>query len=358
VTNGRGGPSAPGRSGDPDDPDDPEGTGDPGGPSYGVDVGGTKILGVALTDECTVLAEFRVPTPQQTAGPGRSGRPAEQGAVADAVASVVHALQQEHGPGPVGVGVAGMLDRSGVLRFAPNLRGAAGMDVRAALTDRLGRAPAHLDNDANCGALAELTLGAARGSREALMVTLGTGIGGALILDGKVQGGAHGMAGELGHMVVDPSGPRCPCGNRGCWERYASGAGLARLARDAALAGGLDGALALAGGDPELVRGEHVARAAAAGDPGSLAVIETLGWWIALGLANLVAVVDPERIVVGGGLAEVGELLFAPTRRAFISLVEGGPARPAVPIVHAALGERASAIGAAVGAREAFAAAG
>lgn len=317
---------------------------------YGVDVGGTKVLGVALTGECAVVADSRVPTPQRSLAPGQLGPPTGQRAVAEAVASVVRDLRQRCGPGPVGVGLPGMLDRSGVLRFAPNLLGATGADMRAALTERLGEAPAYLDNDANCGALGELTLGAAQGCREVLMVTLGTGIGGALILDGKVQGGAHGMAGELGHMVVDPTGPRCPCGNRGCWERYASGAGLARLARDAALAGGLDGALALAGGDPELVRGEHVARAAAAGDPGSLAVIETLGWWIALGLANLVAVTDPERIVVGGGLAEVGELLFAPTRRAFVSLVEGGPTRPVVPIVHAALGERAGAIGAAVGA--------
>lgn len=348
----------------------PAGTtaGDPAGPSastsagsggagsapiaVGVDVGGTKVLGVVLSEDDTVLSELRVATPQRTTDPATSSGGDELGAVVDAVALLVRELRRDHGPGPVGVGMPGMLDRTGVLRFAPNLHGGAG-NVRTALVDRLAGAPVHVDNDANCAALAELTLGAARGASTALMVTLGTGIGGAIVLDGAVQGGAHGLAGEVGHMVVDPTGPPCPCGGRGCWERYASGAGLARLAREAALAGKLFGAVALAGGDPELVRGEHVARAAADGDAGSLAVMESLGWWVALGLANLVAVLDPERIVVGGGLSEVGEMLFAPARRAFAELVEGGARHPEVPIVPAELGERAGAIGAALGARAA-----
>ena len=135
------------------------------------------------------------------------------------------------------------------------------------------------------------------------MVTLGTGIGGGLLQGGTLLTGAHGFAGELGHMVVDPSGPPCPCGRRGCWERFASGGGLGRLAREAAQAGQLPEVVALAGGDPEAVRGEHVTAAARAGDPGALAVIGQLGWWVALGLANLVAVVDPSMVVLGGGLA-------------------------------------------------------
>lgn len=327
--------------------------------AVGVDVGGTKVLGVVLSPENAVVAELRVATPQPSAAPVPPGVPAagveDRGAVLDAIALLVRELQREHGPGPVGMGIPGMLDRTGTLRFSPNLPAAAGGSVGMALSERLGGAPVHLDNDANCAGLAELTLGAAQGARTALLVTLGTGIGGAVIMDGAVQGGAHGLAGEVGHMVVDPSGPPCPCGGRGCWERFASGAGLARLAREAALGGSLFGAVALAGGDPELVRGEHVARAAADGDPGSLAVMESLGWWVALGLANLVAVLDPERIVVGGGLAAVGEMLFAPTRRAFAHLVEGGAHHPEVPIVPAQLGERAGAIGAALGARAAVA---
>lgn len=331
------------------------GAGGSGGPgsapvAVGVDVGGTKVLGVALSADRRVQGELRVATPQRSTDPALVAGGDELEAVVDAVALLVRELQQDHGPGPVGVGMPGMLDRTGTLRFAPNLYGGAGGDVRTALSDRLDGVPVHLDNDANCAARAELELGGARGARTALMVTLGTGIGGALIMDGAVQGGAFGLAGEVGHMVVDPSGPPCPCGRRGCWERYASGAGLARLAREAALAGRLHQAVAVAGGDPELVRGEHVARAAADGDAGSLAVIESLGWWLAMGLANLVAVVDPERIVVGGGLAVVGDMLFTPARAAFLELVEGGPRHPDVPIVPAELGERAGAIGAALGA--------
>jgi glucokinase len=150
--------------------------------------------------------------------------------------------------------------------------------------------------------------------------------------------------------VVDPSGPQCPCGRRGCWERFASGGGLGTLAREAALAGNLQRVVALAGGDPEDVRGEHVTSAAESGDPDALAVMEDLGRWVALGLANLAAVLDPSCIVVGGGLAEAGEVLLAPTRRAFAAMVEGGSNRPEVAIVHAAFGVRAGAVGAALAA--------
>ena len=125
-------------------------------------------------------------------------------------------------------------------------------------------------------------------------------------------------------MIVDPAGPPCPCGRRGCWERYASGGGLGRLAREAAYAGRLAHVVAGVGGDPENVHGEDITRAALDGDPGALGVLDELGWWVALGLANLVAMVDPERIVIGGGLAEAGELLLAPTRQAFARPRRGG----------------------------------
>jgi glucokinase len=367
------------------------GPGPPAGLAYGVDVGGTKVLGVALDRAGSVVAEARVTTPHTAIGPAGPERGSAGGEVADAVAEVVRRLD-EAAPGapdarPVGVGVPGMLDPHGVLRFSPNLPGAIGADMRALVSERLvserlgsgglgsgglgsdrlgaggagtggaggggaGGRPVVVGNDANCAALAELRSGAARGAEEALVVTLGTGIGGGLIAGGRVRTGAHGFAGEIGHMVVDPSGPPCTCGGRGCWERYASGGGLGRLAREAAFAGSLHQAVVLAGGDPELVRGEHVTLAALAGDPGALAVVEELGWWVALGLSNLVAVCDPERIVLGGGVAEVGDLLLAPTRRAFATLLEGGRERPAISIVPAQLGERAGAVGAALLARE------
>ena len=144
------------------------------------------------------------------------------------------------------------------------------------------------------------------------MVTLGTGIGAGIITSGRLLHGAQGFAGEPGHMVVDPNGPPCPCGKRGCWERFASGSGLGRLARDAASGGRLDAAVALAGGDPEAVRGEHVTASARAGDVESQAVLDELARWIALGLANLVNVLDPALIVIGGGLVEAADLLLPP----------------------------------------------
>jgi len=347
-----------------------------------VDIGGTKILGVAIDPDGDVLAELRVPTPHQaaaTAARGRSGGPDGPAgrasdcphpgvAVADAIAGLLERLHHEVTAStggdvvplaelPIGIGIAGLVDTTGVLRFSPNLAAASGANIGGLVTARLGACgrgragPLRAHNDANCAALAELLLGAARGMRYGLVVTLGTGIGGALIVDGRVHAGAHGFAGEIGHMVVDPNGPPCPCGHRGCWERFAAGGGLTRLAREAAAAGTLHEAVRRAGGDPELVTGEHVTAAAAAGDAEALRVVGELGWWVGLGLANLVAVLDPERIVVGGGLGHAGEMLLDPARRALAELVEGGAARGTVPVVEAALGEQAGAVGAALAAR-------
>ena len=205
-----------------------------------------------------------------------------------------------------------------------------------------------MDNDANCHAVAEHAAGAAAGIDETLVITLGTGIGAGIITGGRLLHGANGFAGEPGHMVVDPNGPPCPCGKHGCWERFASGTGLGRLARDAASGGRLDAAVALAGGDPEAVRGEHVTASARAGDADSQAVLDELSRWIALGLANLVNILDPAIIVIGGGLVEAADLLLPEVRRRFADLVMAGEVRPEVPIVPAHLGERAGAIGAAL----------
>jgi glucokinase len=149
-------------------------------------------------------------------------------------------------------------------------------------------------------------------------------------------------------MIVDPHGPLCVCGRRGCWERFASGAGLARFGREAAEAGRAPGIVELAGGDPEAVRGEHVTAAAQAGDAGALAVMGELAWWVALGVANLVNILDPEVVVIGGGVGEVGELLLEPVREHYLDSVLGPTSRPDVRIVSAELGDRAGAVGAAL----------
>jgi glucokinase len=323
------------------------------GVTYGVDIGGTKVLGVALSPTDQVVAEARAPTPTGT-------RTIVGSHVADAVAAVVRQLDEApatgtgdgEGPPPVGVGAPGMVDRHGRLVFAPNLPQAHGVDWIQLIGDRLPGRAVLIENDANFAVLAEHRLGAARGHRHVLMVTLGTGIGGGIVMDGRVQVGATGFAGEIGHVVVDPAGPACPCGRRGCWERFASGAGMAVLAREAALAGKLDEVVRLAGGDPENVRGEDVSAAAAAGDPAAQGVIREVGWWVGFGLANLAATFDPECFVLGGGLLQAGDLLLESARVTFAEMVEGGDRRPPAVIVPAAFGERAGAVGAALAARQ------
>jgi glucokinase len=185
-----------------------------------------------------------------------------------------------------------------------------------------------------------------------VLVTLGTGIGAGLVAGGRLYRGAHGFAGEPGHMVIDPNGPPCPCGRRGCWERFASGSGLGRLARDAAAAGRARRVVDLAGGDPEDVRGEHVTRAALDGDGEAIEVMREFAWWFAVGVANLVNILDPEVVIVGGGLAEAGDVFLEPAREAFARLVLAPDHRPLVPIRNAEFGPEAGAIGAALLARE------
>jgi glucokinase len=300
----------------------------------GIDVGGTKILGVALDALGVPIGEpVRVPTP------------AGDEALFDAMVSVVEALGG--GFDAVGVGVAGLVDRTGRLAVGPNLPGVVDVPIAMELERRLG-VPVTVDNDATCATWAEVRLGAARGADDAVLVTLGTGIGGGIVAGGVLQRGANGFAGEPGHMVVDPNGPPCPCGRRGCWERFASGSGLGRLARDAATAGRGARLIELAGGDPESVKGEHVTTAANEGDPDAIDVLRNFGWWAALGIANLVNILDPEIVVVGGGLVEAGEVLMRPIRESYRVLVLAGEHRPAVRILPAQLRGDAGAIGAAL----------
>jgi glucokinase len=305
----------------------------------GVDLGGTKVLArvVDPARPLDALATARVDTPR--------GPDAIVAAIADLVARV-GGLAGGPPPVAVGVGAAGLVGDGGVVRTAPNLPGVVGLELGARLEAVLGR-PVVVENDATCAMVAEHRAGAAAGFDHACLVTLGTGIGGGLIIDGRLVRGAGGLAGEPGHVVVDPNGPPCPCGRRGCWERFASGSGLGRLAREAAEAGRADRVVALAGGDPEGVRGEHLTRAALEGDPDALEVMRTFAWWVALGLANLAALLDTEVLVIGGGLVAAGPLLLDPTREAFAKHLLGFSQRAPVSVVLAALGPEAGAIGAA-----------
>ena len=301
----------------------------------GIDVGGTKALGVVLDETDTVIAQDRRATP-------RGDDSLEP--LVDTLVELARSLGVD---GSLGVGVPGLVSRSGVLRAAPNLDGVADFEVGRLVAERLGH-PVSVDNDATCATVAEWQLGAAAGTDNMMLVTLGTGIGGGLVSNGAVQRGMNGFAGEFGHMVVHPNGPRCPCGRRGCWERYASGSGLAMLAREAATGRRLRAVVEHAGGDPQNVRGEHVQAAARDGDDDALAVIDDFGRWVALGLSNLTNAFDPEMFVLGGGLAAGAELYLDPIVRWYGELLYQPHLRPMPRIEFAEWGPLAGAVGAAL----------
>ncbi|MBX3314971.1 MAG: ROK family protein [Actinobacteria bacterium] len=310
----------------------------------GFDLGGTKLGGIAVEPDGTEpIVEDRRPTP--------SGSDELVAAVVELRDSLLDGAASAVG-GPVelvaaGLGAPGLVDRSGTLRYGPNLPGVVDAPLASLLREALG-VPVVVDNDATCAAWAEHERGAARGANHSITITLGTGIGAGITVKGEVLRGAHGFAGEPGHMVVDPHGPLCPCGRRGCWERYGSGSGLGRLAREAVEAGRGARLLELAGGDVERVRGELVSQAAAEGDAEAIEVVRRFAWWVALGIANLVNILDSELVVIGGGLVDAGDVLLDPVRAAYQELVMGADHREPVPIVPAALGSRAGAWGAAL----------
>lgn len=303
--------------------------------AIGVDIGGTKLMAVRLTESGEVAGEPLMVAAPRTAAELVSGvleSSRELGAGRDATS--------------IGVGVPGLVDADNALLFAPNLHGAEGARIGSALQAGAPSARVWVGNDATAAGWAEHQVGAGVGSTDMLMVTLGTGIGGGIVSEGRLNEGAHRFAGEFGHMVVDPNGPQCPCGKRGCWERYASGAGLGVLARELAMAGAAPEPTERAGGDPEDVKGEHVTAAAASGDPAALQIMARFGEWVALGLANLANLFDPEVIVVGGGLVEAGDVLLDPVRAAFGDQIEAGGRRSIPRILAARLGSRAGAVGA------------
>ena len=303
-----------------------------GGRRLGIDVGGTKCLGVILDDVGEVLEEQRRPTPK---GPE---------AIIDTLAELARAM----GPWEsIGIGVPGLVTRDGVLRASPNLVDINDFRVGALLSAELG-VTVHVDNDGTCAAAAEWKTGAAQGLDDFVMVTLGTGIGGGVIAGGQLIRGTNGFTGEIGHMVVDPDGPPCPCGRRGCWERYASGSGLGRLAREAAIGKRLRRVVALAGGDADRVRGEDVQAAAREGDADALQVIDLFGRWVALGLVNLTNVLDPAMFVLGGGLAAGSDLYLDPIQKWLTELLYAPDLRPHPALAFAQLSERAGAVGAAL----------
>lgn len=281
----------------------------------GIDVGGTKCLGVAINDNGDVLGETRRATPHA-------------GNLISALADIYHQLG---GADALGVGVPGLISSDGVIRASPNLQGAFNVEVGPRLREQLGGVVT-VENDATMAAYGEWRGGAARDATDALIVTLGTGIGGGIIMGGALQRGAHGFAGEIGHMIVDRDGVQCPCGRRGCWERYASGSALTMLS------GGLSG--------------EEVFALFNDGNVEAVAVMNDFVEWIALGLASLTNVCDPQVVVLGGGVINSLETHFEMVRERFGQSLYSSQWRPHPQLKAAQLGDKAGALGAAHFARE------
>jgi glucokinase len=214
------------------------------------------------------------------------------------------------------------------------------------LGEALANSSVFCENDANCAALAEHEWGAGHGISDFVMVTLGTGIGGGIVADGQLLRGRSGFAGEIGHMVVEAHGAPCLCGGRGCWERYASGGGLHRLTREAALDGRLATLVDRSNGDPRAVRAEDVTEAAAEGLDEAVALMREVGWWLALGLSNLAVILDSGHFVIGGGLSDASDLVLPAAREYLAELVEGYDARPTITVTTSMFGARSGAMGA------------
>jgi len=283
----------------------------------GIDVGGTKCLGIVIdvdadiSSEHDIIREVRYPTPHASK-------------LVDTLTELAIELGEVE---TISVGVPGLITLDGVMRASPNIPGSVDVAVKSELTTKLRR-PIYVDNDGNAAALAEWRFGAGRGARNMWMVTLGTGIGGGHVVNGVVQRGVNGFAGEIGHMVVHPDGPRCTCGRKGCWEVYASGRGLRMLAS----------------GEP----GESVIERARHGETDAVAVLEAYARWVAIGISNVTNVSDPDVIVIGGGVSEAADIIMPMIRRWFVETLYSPEQRKHPDLRIAQLGEHAGAIGAAL----------
>lgn len=312
--------------------------------TIGVDVGGTKILAGTVDDAGEIIATERLSTPARN----------PQAAI-DAITSVIERLRDGSSDEvvAVGIGVAALVDdRRRDVVFAPNL-GWPLVPLADHITQETGL-PAVVENDANAAAWGEFTRGAGRSMDDVIVITVGTGIGGGLILGGRLRRGAFGMAAEVGHMTMVPGGHHCGCGRQGCWEQYASGSALVRHARELAVDRREQAhiLLSLGDGSPEGIRGRDVTEAARQGDPVARAAFTDVGRWLGRGLADLTAVLDPAAYIIGGGVSDAGPLLVDPAVDEHAAIVRAYGDRPVPDVVGAELGNTAGLVGAAMLARE------
>lgn len=305
--------------------------------AIGIDIGGTKIGAGVVDDEGNILRQTRRDT---EAGDPRS--------IELAVIDAYRELSEGYEIGAVGVAAAGFVseDRAS-MRFAPNL---AWRDhpLRERLAEGIS-VPIVIENDANAAGWAEYAFGVGRGTKDMVMLTIGTGLGGAVIVGGNLVRGAYGVAAEIGHMRVVPGGQYCGCGHEGCWEQYASGSALVRWAREALITDpqSAQRLAELCDNDPAALRGPDVTKAAQEGDWLAIRLLEQLGAWIGEGMASVAALLDPELFVIGGGVSAAGDLLLLPAREAYLRELSARGHRPEARIEIAALANDAGIVGAA-----------
>ncbi len=303
--------------------------------TIGVDIGGTKVLGGVVDAQGNVLRTSRRPTPAN-----------DVGATRDVIVEVVRELVAQHEVEAVGIGAAGWIDasRSTVL-FAPNL---AWRDEP--LRDYVGAAidvPVVVENDANVAAWAEFKYGAAADADDSMVLfTVGTGIGGGIVLGGQLLRGAHGIAAEVGHMLAVPEGHLCGCGRLGCIEQYASGHALVRFAKEGAMTAP-SSLRQMTGGNIEAIDGPLVTKAAREGDSVAIEAFGRIAYWLAQGLADMVQLLDPQVIVIGGGVIDAGDLLMKPLRQAYGDALTQRGKLPVAELRAAEMGNEAGLIGAA-----------
>ncbi|MBF4561125.1 ROK family glucokinase [Microbacterium sp. VKM Ac-2870] len=300
--------------------------------NVGIDIGGTKIAGGVVDDDGVIIERLRVSTPVDTT------------ALADAVAEMVRELASHHDVAAVGVAAAGFIDRTrSVMLHAPNIDW-HNAPLRAEFEARIGR-PVTLENDANAAGWGEYRFGAGRGSTDMVMVTLGTGVGGAVVNDGRLLIGANGSAAELGHLRFVRGGRPCGCGQNGCLEQYASGRALQRELADIADAGGIGDRLAAHRGADGIVHGGDLARLLAEEDPGALEAVRRVATALGEACGAFQAVLDPDLYVIGGGVADLGDVLLGPTRIAYETSLPGFGDRPTARFTVATLGNDAGMVG-------------
>ena len=304
--------------------------------SIGIDIGGTKILGAVVSEGGQVVRELRVASPAS-----------DPDAMVTEVAALIEQLSTEHEIAAIGVAAAGFMDKQReTILYAPNLNW-RNEPLRERLVKRVGR-DLIIENDANAAGWAEFRFGAAKNQNSMVMLTLGTGVGGAIVNDGQLMSGGFGIAAELGHITVVNDGELCGCGRRGCLEQYASGSALLREAKKLADSADPKGAvLAEIREQAGKLKGAQVEQAILAGDPGVLELVQVAARRLAQGMASIVAVLDPEVFVIGGGLSELGDVILDPIRSEFENQLPAKGFRPVAEISPAWFSNHAGVVGAA-----------